>query len=222
MAKSLYKEQNFFCLVLFCFFPFGDRSLTVLRNFFQRKYTLLTCIGNSATNWPCAICDYFDEHIYCLWFKKYSVIFLKWKQGDMGFNKKLLKYAVRFWVWGGRCMDGSRLLGCLLKTCGSETYAGCSSEKIDEKSISLMRQSFVVNQYRTHNLALFCVIEAKQVRFCILRKSIPRWVAGHQNLKPLRCKKDEVFFKPCPPYTFRGNMSFINVYQIFFRLCYCH
>ena len=32
-------------------------------------------------------------------------------------------------------MDGSRLLGCLLKTCGSETYVGCSSEKIDEKSI---------------------------------------------------------------------------------------
>lgn len=75
-------------------------------------------------------------------------------------------------------MDDSRLLGCLLKTCGSETYAGCSSEKIDEKPVSLMRQSFVVNQYRTHNLALFSVIGAKRVQFCILRISIPRWVAG--------------------------------------------
>ena len=76
-------------------------------------------------------------------------------------------------------MDGYRLLGCLLKICGSETYVGCSSEKMDEKPISLMRQSFVVNQYRTRNLALFCVIGATQVQFCILRVSVPRWVAGN-------------------------------------------
>lgn len=173
-ATSLYNNRVLF----FFFFFFGNRSFTVLKNFFQRKYTLLTSIGNSATNCPCTICDYFDEHGYCLKILRNSH-FLKWKQGDMGFSKKLSKYGMRFWVWGGRYMDGSRLLGCLLKICGSETYVGCSSEKMDEKPISLMRKSFVVNQHRTYNLALFCVIGAKQVQSCFLRVSIPRWVAGN-------------------------------------------
>lgn len=42
----------------------GNRSLIVLRNSLQRKYTFLTSIGNSTTNCPCAIHVHFDGNAY--------------------------------------------------------------------------------------------------------------------------------------------------------------